>query len=81
MSPTLFNLYLNNLAVELNNPGLGLNIHGTSLATLLYADGMVLLSDSEHKLQEMLNIMSNWCKKWRIKVNVSKTNVMHFRPK
>ena len=27
----------------------------------------------------MLNTMQNWCKKWRLKVNTAKTNIVHFR--
>ena len=32
-------------------------------------------------LQGLLNILSNWCDKWGIKINSSKTKCMHFRNK
>ena len=33
----------------------------------------------EEKLQAMLNVMSEWCKKWRMVVNTDKTQIVHFR--
>ena len=29
----------------------------------------------------MLKTIEDWCKKWRVDVNVGKTKVVHFRPK
>ena len=79
LSPTLFNIYINDLATELNELHLGINFGKNHLCILLYADDMVLLSDSEEKLQKMLNYLTNWCKKWRVSVNVAKCGVVHFR--
>ena len=49
------------------------------LAILMYADDIVLLSDSEEKLQSMLDTLNNWCKRWRVIINTSKSKCMHFR--
>ena len=46
---------------------------------LLYADDVVLLAESESDLQIMLDVLSNWCKKWRLDINDTKTQVIHFR--
>ena len=51
----------------------------THICTLLYADDMVLLSDSESKLESMLNHVAQWCNKWRIIVNDLKSGIVHFR--
>ena len=40
---------------------------------------MVLISEREDELQLMLNKMNEWCNKWRIKVNNSKSKIVHFR--
>ena len=32
-------------------------------------------------MQNMLDIVYEWCRKWRLEVNCSKTKVMHFRKK
>ena len=47
---------------------------------LLYADDIVLLTNNENDLQHLLLIVENWCRKWRLEVNLTKTNVMHVRP-
>ena len=48
-----------------------------SIHVLLYADDMVLISEREDDLQLMLNKMNEWCNKWRIKVNKSKSKIVH----
>ena len=48
-------------------------------AWLLYADDLVLLADSEADLQNLLFLVEKWCKKWRLDVNLSKTNILHVR--
>ena len=58
LSPTLFNIYINDLAIELNKLHLGINFGDSHLCILLYADDMVLLSDSEEKLQKMFNYLT-----------------------
>ena len=49
------------------------------LSILLYADDIVLITSNENDLQFLLNIVENWCRKWRLEVNLTKTNVMHIR--
>ena len=62
MSPTLFSIYINDLIVELKNMKCGININGENVCSLLYADDIVLLSENEKNLQEILNYVYNWCK-------------------
>ena len=81
LSPTLFSLFLNDLAEEIKNTGLGINMNDRSLNILLYADDLALITESETDLQTLLSILYNWCQKWRMKVNVKKTKVVHFRCK
>ena len=82
ISPTLFAIFVNDLADELKRAGLGINItNDVSVSCLFYADDIILLAESEEKLQDMLSIVDLWCKKWRLDVNLTKTNVMHVRKK
>ncbi len=55
LSPTLFDISMNNIVHEVNNLNLGINIGNRKLSILLYADDIVLLSDTEEGLQTMLN--------------------------
>ena len=74
-------IYINNLAKEIINLNLGININNYKLSILLYADDMVLIANTETDLQKMLTTMYNWCMKWRLNINVAKSNVIHFRKK
>ncbi len=49
------------------------------LNILLFADDIVLIADSPQSLQHMLDIMSKWCSKWRLNINIDKRKVVHFR--
>ena len=51
------------------------------VSILLYADGMVLIAGSEHDLHCMIDNMNNWIREWRLRVNLRKTKIVHFRPK
>ena len=79
LSPTLFSIYLNDLAEEIINSESGIMIDTFCLAILLYADDIVLTAPTPEKLQNMLDIVSRWCEKWGMQVNVSKTQILHVR--
>ena len=47
----------------------------------LCADDLLLLSDTEDNMQRMLDYVSNWCNKWRLRINYTKSAFIHFRNK
>merc|ERR1712105_184140 len=51
------------------------------LNILLYADDIVLFAENEEDLQSLLFIVQIWCEKWRLEVNLAKTNILHIRQK
>ncbi|XP_023814791.1 uncharacterized protein LOC111947977 [Oryzias latipes] len=79
LSPTLFSIYVNDLAQEIKKTNLGIDINNWNLSILLYADDIILIADEEIKLQGMLNTMNDWCNKWRLTINSDKTQIVHFR--
>ena len=85
LSPTLFAIFINDLASEIKelNIGIDLNIDGGPnmdiFSILLYADDIVCLAETENELQSILFIVEIWCKKWRLEVNLTKTNILHIR--
>lgn len=79
LSPTLFAIFANDLVKEINDLNLGIKVGDTYVSILMYSDDIVLLADSEGKLQTMLNTLHNWCKRWRVLINTSKSKCMHFR--
>ena len=54
-----------------------LQIH-IQLFILLYADDTVIFAESPDKMQISLNNFQEYCKLWKLDVNVSKTKVMVF---
>ena len=84
LSPTLFAIFINNLSLEIKESLHGLKIEiGKDMSVLvnilLYADDIVLLTSNELDMQHLLSILESWCKKWRLELNLAKTNVMHVR--
>ena len=79
MSPTLFSLFINDLATDVKDLELGVKVGGQDISILLYADDIVLISPTAENLQQMLNEVSNWCLKWGMRINPSKTRVMYVR--
>ena len=49
------------------------------LCILLYADDIVLFGNSATELQNSIHILEEYCQKWKLKVNVTKTKVVIFR--
>jgi hypothetical protein len=52
----LFNIYVNELIIKLEESGLGCYLHGVYAGCILYADDILLLSGSLIKLQLMLDL-------------------------
>ena len=52
----------------------GVSIDQEKISILLYADDIVLISDTEEELQEMLNLVHSWCQHWKLDIKV-----VHFR--
>ena len=49
------------------------------LCILLYADDIVLFGNSAAELQNLIHILEEYCQKWELKVNITKTKVVIFR--
>ncbi|VDI82666.1 Hypothetical predicted protein [Mytilus galloprovincialis] len=66
LAPTLFAVFVEDLVTEINRMGKGINIGTDSLSCLLYADDIVLISDTVDGLQSLLHCVTNWSKIWRL---------------
>ena len=97
LAPTLFTIYINDLIPVINELDVGVSIGDlipvineldvgvsigdSKISILLYADDIVLLSESPYGIQQQLNILKDWLKTWHMKANVDKTKVVQFRPR
>ena len=52
---------------------------GRRIPALLHADDMVLFAEEEEMLREEFKMLEGGCRKWAIKVNVEKCDILHFR--
>lgn len=80
LSPLLFAIFVNDLPnyltrIEMHTP----YIANREVGTLMYADDLVLMSQTAVGLQRGLNCLSNYCDEWKLRVNVKKTKVVVFR--
>ena len=81
ISPTIFAFFINDLAEGLKNLHKGVKLDNLEISCLLYADDIMLMSESEEDVQAMLDYVHDWCRKWRQRINYAKSNVIHFRNK
>ena len=80
LSPLLFNLFINDLALRIKSLGRGVSIDDENVSILMYADDIVLIAENEEDLQHMLNELNNWCDINSMTINLTKSNIVHFRP-
>ena len=81
LSPYFFNIYMNNLSMELSLSKIGCCINDTSINHIMYADDAVLLAPSPAGLQKLLNICAKYSVHNDIIYNVRKTVCMCIMPK
>jgi len=55
--------------------------NGQRIGSLLYADDLVLLSRSQVGLQNCINLVHDFCNKWKMSVNEKKSKIMIFSKK
>lgn len=80
LSPLLFSLYLNDIEEQFIQSGLeGLDINMFKVFMLLYADDIVIFSKTAEELQSGLDLLSEYCQRWKLSINVSKSKVLVFR--
>ena len=59
----------------------GVNLWDINICTLLYADYLILIADSETDLKLQINSLGNFADRYRMEINPQKTKVMIFHEK
>ena len=73
LSPTLFNIYINEMPdLFLHNSCSPLTLDSSTIGSLLFADDLLLLSETKEGLQNSLDKLSEFCDKWKFTVNSKK---------
>ena len=79
LSPSLFNIYINDLFNDLSDPKCDpLSIGDTLINVFAFADDLVLLSNSPKGLQHCLDLFGQYCTKWKLVINMTKTKILVF---
>jgi hypothetical protein len=78
LSPYLFAIYVDDALITLVNSGIGCNLFGLNVGALMYADDIVLIAASIHKLQKLLNLTENCFLEINLKFNVKKCMAMRI---
>ena len=76
LSPLLFCLFLNNLGLELNSSGLGIDLGNTNISSIFFADDMVLVGKSRNDLEALMNITRTYFKNHRLVISETKSKIM-----
>ena len=81
LSPSLFNIYINDIEKRLNrvNDSPITLDNGTNISCLLYADDIVIMSLSEEGLQKCLDELNKFCKEWKLTISMKKTKCITFQ--
>jgi len=75
--PLLFNICINDLPTNFLREECQLPfLNSERVPGLLYADDLILFSETPSGLQKCLDILQNYCNKWKLTVNASKTKTM-----
>ena len=76
LSPLLFNVYMDNLRLQLHRQSMGCSVGGTVVNHMLYADDVVLFAPSAKGLQKLLDFSHTYGCNHDIEFNPSKYCVM-----
>jgi hypothetical protein len=78
LSPILFAIFIDGLARAVKRVRVKSTLEGVKLNLLLFADDVILLADSKHDLQKLLDAVFEYSQMWRFRWNCSKSKVMCF---
>jgi len=78
LSPLLFAIFMDNLINRLQRSGLGCVLNQTYFGCLIYADDIMLISQSVTNMQKMLNICDEFATDVDVKFNTAKFQAMHI---
>ena len=76
LGPILFIFYINDLLRKLNDSQQGARLGDTVVSALGFADDIVLIADCPNKLQGLLDICNDWCRRNGMAFNNDKCTVL-----
>ena len=80
LSPTLFNVFSNDIPMLFGPECCPANFGDLPISCLMYADDLVVLSESTNGLQRATDKLSRWCKTWALEIKISKPKLCSPHP-
>ena len=78
LSPNLFKIFINDLVDIFEDDCDAVSMGNLNMNCLMYADDLILLSQSETGLQKFLDKLENYCELWCLDINIDKTKSIVF---
>ena len=78
LSPTLFKLFVNDIPDIFDATCEPVTLFHYSVSALMFADDIVLVSETPSGLQSCLDKLDIYCKKWFLDINPEKSKIMIF---
>ena len=75
LSPFLFSMYINDLQEFLVSESGWVTIGHIQMLLSLYVDDVVVFAKSSSELQQEMDKLFNYCNKWKLKLNTTKSKV------
>ena len=79
LSPRLFNMFINDLPEIFDQHCDPVKLGNIHLQCLMYADDIVILSESQKGLQTCMTKLEHFADKWEMKLNKKKTEIISFQ--
>ena len=80
ISPTLFKFFLDDLGEYLDTTK-GIRVGNIRISHLLFADDLILVSETSSGLQKLIVGLQEYSKQWHMEVNLSKMRISTFNAK
>ncbi|CAF2076495.1 unnamed protein product, partial [Rotaria magnacalcarata] len=76
ISPTLFNIFMEELIARIRRLGGGVKIGGIKIGALGYADDLVVLTNTVEEMIRVLEVLDQYGKEWDVKFSGGKCKIM-----
>ena len=78
LSPNLFKIFMNGLIDIFDDECDGASLGNFAINCLMYADDVIIISESEQGLHNCLRKLEKYCDLWCLDINIDKTKVIVF---